>query len=150
MKKEVFWLRWWDGVCVWSWIHFNAGDTSRHNNLVGHMNGGQPTFVYRDCRCLFDDLSSPVPTCSLITSEELKQACLTEDGLTNLCKKTISNAFENVPLDDPKYGYLFLQKCYMSVALAYSNTCLVVMIIWSEAPIWNKKIRNHLMIYTVV
>jgi hypothetical protein len=26
--------------------------------------------------------------CSLITSEELKQARLTEDGLTNLCKKT--------------------------------------------------------------
>jgi hypothetical protein len=44
--------------------------------------------------------------CSLITSEELKQACLTEDGLTNLCKKNISNAFENVPFGDLKYGLL--------------------------------------------
>ncbi len=44
--------------------------------------------------------------CSLITSEELKQAGLTEDDLTNLCKKHISNAFENVPFDDLKYGLL--------------------------------------------
>jgi hypothetical protein len=42
--------------------------------------------------------------CSLITSEKLKQACLTEDGLTNLCKK--NNAFVNVPVGDLKYGLL--------------------------------------------
>jgi hypothetical protein len=54
------------------WIHFIAGDTSRHNNLVGHMNGGRPKFNYQDCKCLFDELSSPIPTYSLITSEELK------------------------------------------------------------------------------
>jgi hypothetical protein len=75
-------------VCVKLWIHFIAGDTSEHNNLVGHMNGGRPKFIYRDCRCLFDDLSSPLPMYSLITSEELKQAHFTEDGLTNLCKNT--------------------------------------------------------------
>jgi hypothetical protein len=44
--------------------------------------------------------------CSLVTSEELKQARLTEDGLTNLCKKSISNAFDNVPFYDLKYGFL--------------------------------------------
>ncbi len=71
-------------VCVKLWIHFIAGDTSGHNNLVGNMNGGWHKFIYQDCRCLFDDLSSPIPMCSLITSEELKQACLTEDGLTNM------------------------------------------------------------------
>jgi hypothetical protein len=71
-------------VCVKLWIHFIAGDTSGHNNPVGHMNGGWPKFIYGDCRCPFDDLSSPISMCSLITSEELKQACLTEDGLTNL------------------------------------------------------------------
>jgi hypothetical protein len=43
--------------------------------------------------------------CSLITSEESKQARLTEDGLTNLCKN-ISNAFENVPFGDLEYGLL--------------------------------------------
>jgi hypothetical protein len=47
-------------VCVKLWIHFIAGDTSGHNNLVGHMKGGQPKFIYQDCRCLFDDLSSPI------------------------------------------------------------------------------------------
>jgi hypothetical protein len=31
---------------------------------------------------------------------------LTEDGLTNLCKKNISNAFESVPFGDLKYGLL--------------------------------------------
>jgi hypothetical protein len=46
------------------------------------MNGGWPKFVYQDCRCLFDDLSSPIPVCSLITSDKLKQARLTEDGVT--------------------------------------------------------------------
>jgi hypothetical protein len=64
-------------VCVKLWILFIAGDTSGHKNLVGHMNGGWPKFIYQDCRCLFDDLSSPIPLCSLITSEELKQAHLT-------------------------------------------------------------------------
>jgi hypothetical protein len=93
-------------VCVKLWIHFIAGDTSGHNNLIGHMNKGWPKFIYQDCRCLFDDLSSPIPMRSLITSEALKQARLTEEGLTNTCKKTISNAFENVPFGDLKYGLL--------------------------------------------
>jgi hypothetical protein len=30
------------GVCVKLWIHFIAGDTSGHNNLVGQMNGDVP------------------------------------------------------------------------------------------------------------
>jgi hypothetical protein len=76
-------------VCVKQWIHFIAGDTSGHNNLVGHMNGGWPKFIYQVCKCPFNELSSPIITCSIITSEELKQAHLTEDGLTNLWKKNI-------------------------------------------------------------
>jgi hypothetical protein len=70
------------------------------------MKGGWPEFIYRDCRCFFEDLSSPIPMCSLITSKELKQARWTEDGLTNLCKKNISSAFENVAFGDLKYGLL--------------------------------------------
>jgi hypothetical protein len=93
-------------VCVKLWLQFIAGDTSGYNDLVRHMNGGWPKFINQDCRYLFDDLSSPIPMYSLITSEGLKQACLTEDGLTNLCKKDISNAFENVPFGDLKYGLL--------------------------------------------
>jgi hypothetical protein len=117
--------------CVKLWMHFIAGDTSGHNNLVGHMNGGRPKFVYGDCRCLFDDLSSHIPMCSLITSEELKQAHSTEDGLTNLCKKNISNTFENVPFGDLKYGLLGsvpAEMLHVSI-LAYSNTCFIVLII---------------------
>jgi hypothetical protein len=45
-------------MCVKLLIHFISNDTSGHNNLVGHMSGGQPKFIYQDCRCLFDDLSS--------------------------------------------------------------------------------------------
>ncbi len=107
MTKEVFWtevMRW--HVCVMLWIHFIAGDTSGHNNLVGHMDVGWPKFIYQDCKCLYDELSSPIPTFSLVTSEDLKQACLTEDGLTNLCKNDISNAFENVPFGDEVYCLL--------------------------------------------
>ena len=35
-----------------------------------------------------------------------QQARLTEDGLTDLCKKNINNAFDNVPLSDNVYGLL--------------------------------------------
>ncbi len=56
-------------VYVKLWIHSIAGDTSGHNNIVGHMNGGRPKYIYPDCKCLFEDLSSPIPNCHLITSE---------------------------------------------------------------------------------
>ncbi len=61
---------------------------------------------YHDCKCLFEDLSSPIANCHLITSERIKQARLTNDGLTNLCKKNISNAFENFPFADLVFGLL--------------------------------------------
>ena len=90
--------------------------------------------------------------CSLITSEELKQARLTEDGLTNLCKKSISNAFENVPFGDLKYGLLesvsaeMLHVCGTGL-LKHVFGCLDNLI---GGPNLKKKIRNHLMIHTVV
>ncbi len=37
-------------VCVKLLIHFIAGDTSGHNNLVGHRNGGRLKFIYQDGR----------------------------------------------------------------------------------------------------
>ncbi len=43
---EVFGLMMGRRVGVKLWIDFIAGDTSGHNNLVGHMNGGQPKFIY--------------------------------------------------------------------------------------------------------
>jgi hypothetical protein len=56
-------------VCVKLWIHLIAGDTSGHNYIVGHMNGGCPKYINCDRICLFEDLSSPIPNCHLITSE---------------------------------------------------------------------------------
>ncbi len=88
------------------WIHLIAGDTSGHNNIVGNMNGGWPKYIYCDCKFLFEDLSRPTANCHLITSEEIKQARLTNDGLTNLCKKNISNAFENVSFADQVFRLL--------------------------------------------
>ncbi len=32
-------------VCVKLWIHLIAGDTSGHNDIVGHMNGGHQNIV---------------------------------------------------------------------------------------------------------
>jgi hypothetical protein len=75
-------------VHVKIWIQFIAGDTSGHNNLVGHMSGGRPKFIHRDCTFLLDEISSPIPTCSLITSEVFKQAHLTKDGLKSCAKAT--------------------------------------------------------------
>jgi hypothetical protein len=93
-------------VCVKLWIHLIPGDTSGHNNIVGHMNGVWPKYIYCDCKCLFEDLSRPIANCHLITSEEIKQAHLTNNGLTNLCKKNTSNSFENVPFADQLFGLL--------------------------------------------
>jgi hypothetical protein len=37
-EEGGFWTEVMGGcVCVKLWIHFIAGDTSKHNNLVGHM-----------------------------------------------------------------------------------------------------------------
>jgi hypothetical protein len=90
--------------------------------------------------------------CSLITSEELKQARLTEDGLTNICTKNISNAFGNVPFGNLKYGLLGsvpVEMLHVSGTglLKHMFGCLDNLI---GGPNSKKKIRNHLMIYTVV
>jgi hypothetical protein len=70
----------------------------------------------------------------------------------NLCKKTISNAFVNVPFGDLKYGLLGSVPAEM---LHVSGTglpkhifgCLDDLV---GGPNSKKKIRNHSMIYTVV
>ncbi len=90
--------------------------------------------------------------CSLITSEELKQAHWTEDGLTNFCKINMSNAFENVSFGDLKSGLIGsvpAEMLYVSGTglLKHMFGCLDNLI---GSPNSKKKIRNHLMIYTVV
>jgi hypothetical protein len=72
--------------------------------------------------------------------------------LTNLCKKNISNAFENVPFGDLKYGLLGSVPAEMlhvsgTGLLKHMFGCLDNLI---GGPNSKKKIRNHLMIYTIV
>ena len=50
---------------------------SRHNEF----------FPRKGEKCLFEDLSNPMPSCALITLTELQEARMTEEGLTDLCKK---------------------------------------------------------------
>ncbi len=82
----------------------------------------------------------------------MKQVQLTEDGLINICKKNISNAFENVPFGDLKYGLLgsvpaeMLHVCGTGL-LKHMFCCLDNLI---GGPNLEKNIRNHLMTYTVV
>jgi hypothetical protein len=95
-------------VCVKVWIHLIAG--------------GLPKYIYHDCKFLFDELSSCIPLCPLISLEEMQQAHMTQDGLTNLFKKNVTNAFENVPLSDNVYGLL---GCVPAEMLHVSGTGLL-------------------------
>jgi hypothetical protein len=75
---------------------------------------------------------------------------LTEDGLTKLCKK-YSNAFDNVPFGDEVYGLLgsvTAKMLYVSGTglLKHMFGCLDSLIGGTKL---KKKIRNHLMIYTI-
>jgi hypothetical protein len=67
-------------------------------------------------------------------------------------QKNISNAFENVPLGDLKYG---LHGFVPAEMLHVSGTGLLKHMFgcldnFDWRPHFKKKIRNHLMIYTVV
>ena len=53
-------------VNVQVWIHFFIGDTEGNNKLLGQFPGNKEGVKrpYRDCKCTFDDLSNPNPTCT--------------------------------------------------------------------------------------
>jgi hypothetical protein len=77
-------------VCVKVWIHAITGDTSGHNNLVGHMNGSNMKYPYRDCKCELHELSKSRPKCKLVTLDEIRDAKKTPNGLASLSKKALS------------------------------------------------------------
>jgi hypothetical protein len=93
-------------VCVKVWIHFITGDTSGHNNLVGHMNGSNMKYPYRDCKWELHALSKSRPKCKLVILDDIRDARKTPNGLASLSKKTIKNAFGNVWFGDQTYGLL--------------------------------------------
>ena len=90
-------------VRVVPWLHLIAGDTSGHNNLVGHYNGGNASVPYRDCKCLMNAIDKPIAECELLTVKELDS--MQERGLLHeVCKHDINNAFRDVPLGDLIHG----------------------------------------------
>ena len=90
-------------VTIKPWIHFIAGDTSGHNNLVGQYNSSSATHPYRDCSCLLAQLSDPIAPCKLITLSEFNEA-KERNKLADLSLHNIDNAFYNLPFGDLVHG----------------------------------------------
>ena len=90
-------------VTIRPWIHFIAGDTSGHNNLVGQFNSSNSTLPYRDCRCFLSQMSDPTPQCELITVSAFNVA-KQNGSLSELGLHDIDNAFEKVPFGDLEHG----------------------------------------------
>jgi len=90
-------------VTIKPWIHFIAGDTSGHNNLVGQYNSSSAMFPYRDCTCVLSQMSQPTAQCKLITVSDYT-AARTSNELHNLSLHDIDNAFEFIPFGDVCHG----------------------------------------------
>lgn len=90
-------------VTIKPWIHFIAGDTSGHNNLVGQYNSSQATHPYHDCSCLLAQMSEPVAQCKLITLSDF-HAATQNNTLGDLSLHSIDNAFNEVPFGDLVHG----------------------------------------------
>ena len=90
-------------VTIKPWIHFIAGDTSGHNNIVGQFNSSSAAFPYRDCMCTKSQLCDPVPQCTLI---KLSDYMFHKEHKTlhQMSLHDINNAFINVPFGDPHHG----------------------------------------------
>ena len=90
-------------VTVKPWIHFIAGDTSGHNNIVAQYNSSGAQFPYRDCKCTLEQLSDTVANCSLITMDEYN--CAKREGtLSQYSMHDIDNAFIGLPFADLTHG----------------------------------------------
>ena len=90
-------------VTIRPWIHFIAGDTSGHNNIVGQFNSSSAAFPYRDCRCTQAQLGNSIATCELTTLEEYN-AHKQQQTLHHLSLHDIDNAFMSVPFGDVVHG----------------------------------------------
>lgn len=91
-------------VIIKSWIHFIAGDTSGHNNIIGQFNSSNAMYPYHDCTCLLSQMSNQIRQCKLITLSDF-HAAKAENCFHNLlCLHNIDNTFENVPFGDLVHG----------------------------------------------
>jgi len=90
-------------VTVITWIHFIAGDTSGHNNLIGQYNSSNALHPYCNCHCLLEELSNPSPKCALITIEEYNFAQQAEI-LHVYSLHSFDNEFGKTPFADHVHG----------------------------------------------
>ena len=98
------------------WIHFIIGDTEGNNKLLGHYPGNKKQVCrpYRDCRCSYDDLKNPNPSCVYTTIAEMREAKRVkrenvQDGLAllkSMSRYDIKNALtcKDLPLSDMESG----------------------------------------------
>jgi len=109
-------------VVVKPWIHFIAGDTSGHNNIIEQYNSSNAKYPYHDCTCSLDELCNPHPQCKLMTMENYNRA-KSGNSLHEFSLHDIDNAFSNVPFADTVHGMFgcVQLKCSMSVAMASCN-----------------------------
>ena len=101
-------------VRVRVWIHYVIGDTEGNNKWMGHFPGNRKEICrpYRDCKCNYDQLSNPNPTCQYTTLDEMRNAKRLKirnekDGdmaFRNISRYDIDNAFTDLPLSDIVHG----------------------------------------------
>jgi hypothetical protein len=90
-------------VTVKTWIHFIAGDTLGHNNLIEQFNSSKALQPYLDCHCLLEELSKPSSKCALITIEEYKFSKQAQI-LHAYSLHAFDNAFYKTPFADQVHG----------------------------------------------
>ena len=92
-------------VNIVPWIHLVTGDTSGHNDLCGHFNGGAAKYPFRSCKCLLDDMDNPKPKCVKVTLADIEKAS-DKKALNAMSKHKIQSCFDGVPLSDPIHGIM--------------------------------------------
>jgi len=101
-------------VRVKVWIHYVMGDTEGNNKWMGHFPGNRKEICrpYRDCKCNYDQLSNPNPTCEYLTIDEMCNAKRLkiwnenegEIAFRKISRYNIGNAFSDLPLSDIANG----------------------------------------------
>ena len=131
-------------VTIKPWIHFIAGGTSGHNNLVGQYNSSQ-AFPYRDCSCLLAQMSDPIAQCKLITVLDFSTTKLC-NKLADLSLHNIDNAFHDILFGDLVHGIFGCvpAKCFMLVVTVPCNTN------WKLSTRLYRRVRTNEKIYTVL
>ena len=99
-------------VTIKSWVHVVIEDTCGNNQLCGHYNTNVINLQrpYRDCHCNRDSMGDANPQCVYVSVEEIQRTetdpalCNKDGSMPSISKHKINNAFDHIPLADPKAG----------------------------------------------